>query len=86
LNNVIAINPHTIVKVFLNANELSSTDLKWVLPYDMKLNRYSQLENLLSRSKGSNQDIDQSDQTIEHLIEKSLFHLQKIRGPIKLKF
>jgi hypothetical protein len=45
-----------------------------------------QLENLLSRSKGSNQDIDQSDQTIEHLIEKSLFHLQKIRGPIKLKF
>jgi hypothetical protein len=42
INNVIAINSDIIVKVFLNGNELSSTDLKWVLPCDMKLNRYSQ--------------------------------------------
>lgn len=43
--------------LFLNNNELSFNDLKWGLPIDMKLTRWSQLENLLSRYKNKGSEL-----------------------------
>ena len=55
IGNQISVGLDMQISVFLNNNELSFNDLKWILTVDMKLTRWSQLENLLShyRNKGS---------------------------------
>ncbi|XP_050315878.1 THAP domain-containing protein 1-like [Anthonomus grandis grandis] len=47
--NQISIDSDLHVKVFLKNNELSQNNLKWILPFELKLSRWSQLENLLTR-------------------------------------
>lgn len=47
----IAIEDNLMVKVYLKDNQLAYNDLKWILPWDVKLQRWSQLSNLLSRYK-----------------------------------
>ena len=47
--NQVSVDSNMKVKVFLKGNKLAYNDLKWILPFEMKLSRWSQLENLLSR-------------------------------------
>ena len=49
--NQVSVDRNMKVKVFLKGNELAYNDLKWIVPLEMKLSRWSQLENLLSRDQ-----------------------------------
>ena len=55
IENQISINTDLTVKIFAKGNELPSElpfkELKWILNFDMKLNRWSQVQNLLDRFK-----------------------------------
>lgn len=45
----IVINNELLVQVFIENSELTINELRWILSEDKKLNRWSQLENILSR-------------------------------------
>uniref|UniRef100_A0A6P7GTB0 Uncharacterized protein LOC114346153 n=1 Tax=Diabrotica virgifera virgifera TaxID=50390 RepID=A0A6P7GTB0_DIAVI len=45
----INITKELLVSVYMKDIQLSPQDLKWILPFDCKLSRWSQLENMLSR-------------------------------------
>lgn len=49
--NEISVDQNMQAKIFLKGRMLEFNDLKWILPFDMKLSRWSQLENLLCRYK-----------------------------------
>jgi hypothetical protein len=49
--NQVTVDSNMKVKVFFKNNELAYNDLKWILTFEMKLSRWSQLENILSRYK-----------------------------------
>jgi hypothetical protein len=53
IETTIYINECLEVKVFIKGEELTPQDLKWILPYDLKIYRWSQLINLLARYKDS---------------------------------
>lgn len=78
LKNQIIIDSELIIKVFLGDNELSFSDLKWVLPLNMKLSRWSQLENLLSRYKISNHSNEYVENiSLDFYLENGLKNLNK---------
>lgn len=54
ITNSLKISSDLLVSVYLNTNELSENDLKWLLPSGLKLTKWSQLENLLARYKSTN--------------------------------
>lgn len=71
--NQISVDINMVVKVFVNNTELTFKDLNWILPFDLKLTRWSQLENLLVRYK----DEINIDQSFTFLIEKSVYFLSE---------
>ena len=78
LNTQIVIGDDMKLQVFQEGNEVSFNDLKWVLPIDKKLSRWSQLQNILSRYKVlHNAHSDTDICLIEKHLEKSLEELNK---------
>lgn len=72
----IVIDSNLKIQVFLKDNELSHSDLQWILAVDMKLNRWSQLTNILSYYKNiSDVKLEQPD--ISSLLKKSLTILEE---------
>lgn len=63
LNTQIVINDQMKLYVFYKGNKISFHELKWVLPGDMKLSRWYQLQNLLTWYK-STPDVPDSDEII----------------------
>ncbi|XP_076686203.1 uncharacterized protein LOC143378372 [Andrena cerasifolii] len=57
LNIQIVINDQMKLQVSHRGNEISFNDLKGVLPVDMKLSRWSQLQNLLTRYKSVQHEV-----------------------------
>ncbi|KAK9884997.1 hypothetical protein WA026_009226 [Henosepilachna vigintioctopunctata] len=49
LTNQITVHEDMLVTVFLNGKKLLHNDLKWILPSDMKVDMWSQIESLLIR-------------------------------------
>jgi hypothetical protein len=47
----VSVSDKLIVRVYHKGSEISQNDLKWLLPSDLQLTRWSQLENLLIRYK-----------------------------------
>jgi hypothetical protein len=54
------------VKICIKKEELTPNELKWILPFDLKLSRLSQLVNLLARYKNST-DNNYSEPTVNIL-------------------
>ncbi|XP_045482104.1 uncharacterized protein LOC123686148 [Harmonia axyridis] len=76
LETQISINENMVVQVFLGKNKLNFNDLKWILPFDLKLSRWSQLENILARYKENfRSDTDIFFESFNYLMEKSLKYL-----------
>lgn len=61
----IKISDNLIVSVFINNNELSSNDLKWILSQDKRVTRWSQIINLLSRYSLESKCLIDSDFYVE---------------------
>lgn len=59
ITRTILIDQDMRIKVYLKDKELSSNDLKWILSRDLKLERWSQLSNLLSHYKSANTNIQE---------------------------
>lgn len=51
ISSSIVIDRNLHVRIFLKDNELSVNDLKWILPNNLKVSKWSQIENLLARYK-----------------------------------
>ncbi|XP_044766292.1 uncharacterized protein LOC123322410 [Coccinella septempunctata] len=75
----ILIDEKMVVQVFLGRNKLCFNDLRWILPFDMKLNRWSQLENILSRYKENleGKAAENSVESFNNLLEIILKHLDQ---------
>nr|CAH7721483.1 unnamed protein product [Callosobruchus chinensis] len=63
------VDKNMVIKVYLGGKELTYNDLKWTLPFDFKLSRWYQLENLLTRYKEVSCIVDNS---FNFLVEKCL--------------
>jgi THAP domain/Transposase protein len=72
--NQISVDQNMVIKIFLNETELTCSDLSWILPFNLKLTRWSELENLLIRYKDPSSSVDES---FKCLIEKGLCCLNK---------
>jgi hypothetical protein len=79
ITNQITVNRDMLVTVFLNEKKLSYNDLSWILPFNLKLSRWSEIENLLIRYKDPS---DRVDQSFTYLIEKSLCYLNEASNKI----
>lgn len=75
IENSIHIDYNLNVHIFLKSSKLSYSDLKWILPFDLKLSRWSQLSNMLSRYKSISNEPKQLN--INDLLNKSLFFLEE---------
>lgn len=53
VNCSVMINNDLFVTVFVQGNLLNTHDLQWILPQNLKLSRWSQIENILSRYTNS---------------------------------
>ncbi|KAK9876147.1 hypothetical protein WA026_011264 [Henosepilachna vigintioctopunctata] len=80
ISNQITENEDMLVTVFLNGKKLYA-DLSCILPIDFKLDRWSQIENLLIRYKKIPDSVDQS---FAYLIEKCLCYLNEASIKISL--
>ncbi|CAG9770238.1 unnamed protein product [Ceutorhynchus assimilis] len=45
----VSVSQELVVSIFVGDNEITSSDLMWILPSSRKLSRWSQIENLLTR-------------------------------------
>ncbi|VEN41670.1 unnamed protein product [Callosobruchus maculatus] len=75
INNTIHIDQSMQVTVFHKGNKLSPNDLKWILPCDLKLERWSQLTNLLSRYSLNNDSVQSNP--ITDLLNQAIDSLSK---------
>jgi len=76
VNSTVIVDTDLHVKIFLKETELSPNKLKWVLPWDLKLQRWSQLENILSHYKANNVNSEELF-TIQDLLRRGLELLSK---------
>lgn len=68
------------VKVFSGNSELSICELRWILPEDRKLNRWSQIDNLLARYRFTKQFPNDYGYYVEKAytyIQKAIYYVEK---------
>ncbi|KAF2889752.1 hypothetical protein ILUMI_16421 [Ignelater luminosus] len=49
IRNCERVSEHLTVNIHLNKNELSAADLRWILPVNLKVSKWSQIINILAR-------------------------------------
>lgn len=76
INSTIIVDKDLQVQVVLNDNHLSPNELKWVLPCTLKLERWSQLQNLLSRYKLPD-SAEEIEYNVTELLKQSIKLLSK---------
>ncbi|KAK4884968.1 hypothetical protein RN001_001239 [Aquatica leii] len=71
----ISIDKELCIKIYLGKNELLYNDLKWILSSDLRLRKWSQMANVLSRYKFHPESSIKP--SVTNLVEKCLQYIEK---------